>query len=462
MLINKGTFGKDTVESNSLIVNLLKYPEISKVLIRRFPQYSLTFFTEGLGRYAKESLIGDKKFRWALLGRLSRPSTCTGTSTSNGIGFSAFTVELNENFLNPYDIIAFEDGTQAQVQGSPVQTLSGFLFTFKLVTEDITATLAAANIAQGKVIGKQGTAFPESSDRGYETNVFPDWFENYTTIERVAKSISGSALTDVTWIENNGQRLWYFTQQELVLQQFLYEQEVSRWYGRRTVDANGNPTLFDPSNKPIFKGDGLLPQIDPINLATYTGSLTDVILTNFMSNLFQQTGKPHAKWLVFTGTEGRKAFHEAMKELIIPPARGGGFTVAYDYDSGREIEIGVNFTTYHALGHNMTLVYNPIFDDPNVGSGALDPQTGKRRESFRMVFMDYDAQDGVANVEVKTKGAGGINRGFIIKYIPGMVNPFDQKSVIASNAKDAFVCEVMSESMVVVRNPFSCGQLIKV
>jgi len=66
----------------------------------------------------------------------------------------------------------------------------------------------------------------------------------------------------------------------------------------------------------------------------------------------------------------------------------------------------------------------------------------------------------VSNIERKVKGAGGIDRGMIVKYIAGMVNPFDQKSMNAANGRDAFTCEVLCESCIVVRNPLSCGQLI--
>ena len=72
----------------------------------------------------------------------------------------------------------------------------------------------------------------------------------------------------------------------------------------------------------------------------------------------------------------------------------------------------------------------------------------------------YKRQDGIANVERKVKGAGGIDRGMIVKYIPGMVDPFDQKSMKAANSRDGFDCEHFSESCIVVRNPLSCGQLI--
>ena len=101
MRFNTGTYSKDTIENNSLVTNLLKYPEISKALIRQFPQYSLTYFLEGTGRFAKEELIGDNAFKWAILGRLNRPSTCTGAGAGTGVGNTTFTVEFVENYLNP-------------------------------------------------------------------------------------------------------------------------------------------------------------------------------------------------------------------------------------------------------------------------------------------------------------------------------------------------------------------------
>jgi len=78
-----------------------------------------------------------------------------------------------------------------------------------------------------------------------------------------------------------------------------------------------------------------------------------------------------------------------------------------------------------------------------------------------MVFTDFGSQtDGVANIERKVKGAEKINRGMIMKYVSGMVNPHDQKSMNAATAEDSFSCEVLSGSMIVLRNNLSCGQLV--
>jgi hypothetical protein len=455
MKYHNGTYGKETVESNSLVVNLLKYPEIAKTIIRQYPQYSLNFFVDGTGRFAKEEMIGENAFRWPILGRLNRPSTCTGVNAGNGAGLTQFSVEFEENFLNPYDIVRFADGNQAIVMGEPTASANGYTFQLKPQSADTNYSVSAASFAAGTTVNTTGSAFPEGSDRGYENHVYPDWYINYIGIARKAKSITGSALTDITWVENAGQRLWFFTDEQLMREEFLYQKELDDWYSVSTMDANGNSTVIDNQGRPIVKGDGILRQIDAANVDTYNGQLTEKRLTDFLAQLALNTGNKNSRWMVFTGTAGKVAFHEAMKDLVYPSGN-----LIYDAQTGQEMEIGVNFTSYNALGHTLTLVHNPLFDDPNLHGNNIDPQTGYPVESFRMVFLDMGTTNGVSNIERKVKGAGGIDRGMIVKYIPGMVDPFDQKSMKAANSRDAFTCEILCESGMVVRNPLSCGQLV--
>ena len=72
MKFHSGTYGKETQESNALVTNLLKYPEIAKTLIRQYPQYSLNYFLDGTGRFAKEELIGENAFRWPMKNKIQR------------------------------------------------------------------------------------------------------------------------------------------------------------------------------------------------------------------------------------------------------------------------------------------------------------------------------------------------------------------------------------------------------
>ena len=455
MKFYSGTYGKDTLQSNALVTGLLKHPEISSKMIQQYPQYCLTYFTDGTSRFAKEEIVGDISVKWAIQGRLNKPSTCTGAKSGDGAAGSIFTVEFEENFFNPNDVVRFKGGIQAVVLSEPQPTAGGYTFRMKLMTSDTALTIGPANTAAGLTANTVASAFAEGSERGYENAVYPDWYVNYLGITRKAKTITGSALTDVTWIESNGQKLWYFTAQEQTEKEYMYQKELDSWYSVSTMDANGISSVFDDKGMPIIKGDGCLKQIDSANIDTYNGTLTEKRLTDFLAQLSLNTGRKGNHWMVFTGTAGRVAFHEAMKDLVYPSGN-----LVYDAAVGKDTEIGVNFTSYTALGHRMTLVDNPLFDDPNLHGNDIDNVTGYPKESFRMVFMDWSYENGQGNVERAVKGAGGIKRSMIVKYIPGMVNPFDQQSMTAANARDGFTCEWLDESCIIVRNPLSCGQLV--
>ena len=446
MNISKGTYDSSTIESNALVTNLLKYPEISKTLIRQYPQYSLTYFTEGTGRWAKEALIGHNKFEWFIQGRLNRPSTLVNALSATVAAGVQFTFTVQEDYLNPNDVVRFEDGAQAIILSGPVA--NGANYDYTAVHQGGSASVTQASAALSKV-GTIGSAFPEGSKQGFENHVYPDKYVNYLTTFRKAKTVTGSALTDITWIENNGQRLWYFTDMDNVMNEFLYQKELAFWYGKSTMDSAGNNYA-----QGIVTGDGLLSQIAGANSSNYGGmTLTEKQLTQFLADLQYNSGNKNGRWMVFTGTGGRLAFHEAMKEFV-----KSGSSLVYDVDQGRDLKVGVNYTSYVALGMEIMLVHCPLFDDPNLHSD-LDPTTGFPKESFRMCFLDMGVTNGVSNIEVKTKGAGGIDRGMIVKYLPGMVNPFDQKSMMATSAYDGFQMEMLSESGIIVRNPLSCGQL---
>ncbi len=453
MIVNKGQFGKSTLEENSLAQNLLLFPQIAKKIIREFPQYSLTYFTEGLGRYADEKIIGGNAFEWWIQGRLSRPQTATGTGSGTGVNHVQIDVEFLENFANQNDILRFEDGQQAIIVSEAVQTAGGFTYTLVLQTNDSTAVITPANITTGKQAGVVGNAFPESSEKGFGNLVYPDKFINYLTICRQGGEVSGSAMTDVTWIESGGQRVWYFTAENQIREKFLYEMELKRWYDKVSVDAEGNPKVFQ-GGKPIFTGDGLLAQIDGGNIGTYTPPLTEKQITNFLADLRYTNGETTAKYLVFTGTAGLREFQQAMKDFYITT----GNVLVYDSDANGEVKLGGDFQSYRAMGLDMTLVHNPLFDDPNLHHD-LAPD-GLPKESYKLCFVNFGIlPEGVSNLEVLVKGAEGVSRGYIVKYIPGMVDPFEQNSFRAANSKDAFSVEYLSHGGVVLRRPKSCGIL---
>lgn len=517
-----GTFGSGTSPENALNTALMQYPEIAKTLIQQYPRYSATYLLERTGRYAAEKVLGDNSFEWKVMGRYNTPSFSNGWISLDGSTFAGSTADAgasadtagiqtnadadgnefflsfdgegiytaagfaNASFLNKFDMVRFQSGATAIVVEDPINDVVRAAANGGLVTTSASAVvkfemidgtanpLKTSDIAAGAIIASIGSAFPNGSngaDVG-ENYVYPSTHKNYLTTMRKKCSVTGKDMTDVTWIENNGHRLWYFSKEQMMMDEYMYQQELQRWYGRSSIT---DTTVSRPAGitssalgtsgtqaSSIVTGDGLLAQIDSSNQASYTlGALTEDIITEFLAKLsLNATNAEGNEYVVFTGTEGRLAFHKAMKDLLIAPS--GSFTGGSMSGVSGDVSLGGNFVSYEAMGNKLTMAYCPVFDDSNVHSSTSGTNAfgdNRLKESAKMVFLDFGKTSGVSNIELITKGAEGVNRSFTKKYVAGMINPYDQKSMMAANADDKFECHVMSESGIIVRNPLSCGIL---
>ena len=415
LTFSNSQYGNGTTPENALNNALLQYPEIASTLIQQFPRYTLTLLLEKVGLYASEKVLGDNSFEWKVMGRYNKKQFIASTADTS------------------------------HTAGQKVA------FTF-------------SDTSGGSAVS--------------ENWAYPETHKNFLTIMRKKCTVTGKDATDVTWIENNGSRLWYFTREQQLMDQFMYEQELQRWYGKRSIASPvsnytstnadifsedvSDQSLADGTEGRVIIGDGLLAQIDSSNQATYTaGALTEDIITEFLAKLsLNATNSEGNEYLVYTGTEGRLAFHKAMKDLLIAPS--GSYTGGSFAGVNGDVELGANFTSYMALGNKITVAYCPVFDDNHMHgstSGTNAFGDSRLKESAKMVFLDMGSTSGVNNIELITKGADGMNRSFVKKYVTGMVNPYDANSMMAANADDKFECHVLAESGIVVRNPLSCGIL---
>ena len=475
LTFSNAQYGNGTTPENALNNALLQYPEIASTLIQQFPRYTLTLLLEKVGLYASEKVLGDNSFEWKVMGRYNKKQFVKTTDDTTHTAGQKVTFTFSDtaggsavNYYNKYDLLRFQDGS------------TGLVINISSTNYEVEMIDAGAQAAN-EVVGRIGSAFPYGSsgtDVG-ENWAYPETHKNFLTIMRKKCTVTGKDATDVTWIENNGSRLWYFTREQQLMDQFMYEQELQRWYGRRSIASpvsNYTATnadifsedvsaqsLADGTDGRVIIGDGLLAQIDSSNQATYTaGALTEDILTEFLANVsLNATNNEGNEYLVYTGTEGRLQFHKAMKDLMVAPQgqhTGGSFTA----NNGEEVALGANFTTYYAMGNKLTVAYCPVFDDNHMHgstSGTNAFGDSRLKESAKMVFLDMGSTSGVNNIELITKGADGMNRSFVKKYVTGMVNPYDANSMMAANADDKFECHVLAESGIVVRNPLSCGIL---
>ena len=463
---------------NSLVANLLKYPEIAKKVIELYPRYTTTYLLEKLSFGAGEKVLGDNSFEWKSMGRyraqqlLHEDYTTDVTTVGENHTIKITDSSSNPCMVNKNDIIRLFSGLQLHV--TSVTAASGYKTVVGKALNDIDTDIDVSEAGQN-VVGVIGNAFGEGSlgaDVG-EGYAYPETRKNWLTTSRKKLVIDARDLTDVTWVEHNGHRLWFFTKEQQTESQFMYDLEVMRWFGRASIAdyvASVPGSNADPLTGVPVIGDGLLAQIEDSNVMKFnygSADITEAILTEYIGQLSLNAAAPTGnEYVVFTGTMGRVQFHRAMKDLLF---KDGGNASSVMVDKfGQDVSVGANFTTYSALGNKITLVHCPVFDDPNLAaSPALASGSTLAGTSFRgsllsglMVFLDMSVQQGVANIELIAKGAEGTNRNWVKKYVPGMINPYDSKSMLAATGDDKFECHWLTQSGIIVRNPLSCGMLM--
>tara|TARA_B110000091_G_scaffold208628_1_gene248563 strand:- start:868 stop:2136 length:1269 start_codon:yes stop_codon:yes gene_type:complete len=403
-------------------------------------------------------------------------STAVNNSTTAvAVGDSDTNISITDTadspcMINANDIIRLADGSQYHVTSIAASAASKRALTTRALTA---STAAAAVLAVGSVVAVVGNAFAEGSlgstvGEGY---AYPETRKNWLTISRKKLVIDARDLTDVTWVEHNGHRLWFFTKEQQTEAQFMYDLEVMRWFGKASIAQYTATTVGSNATSltdvPVI-GDGLLAQISASNVMTYEEDkdLTEDALVEFIGQLsLNAQNVTGNEYVVFTGTQGKIQFHKAMKELLFKD--GGNASAILVDKAGQDVAVGANFSTYTCLGNKITLAHCPVFDDPNIsaapgyadGAEILSAGGGFRGANLSglMVFLDMGVNQGVANIELIAKGAEGMNRNWVKKYVPGMINPYDAKSMLAASGDDRFECHWLTQSGIIVRNPLSCG-----
>lgn len=460
----KGTYGDNTLEANSLVKNQLLYPQIYSKMIRMYPQYSLTYLTEGTGRVKQFDMTteewGSDKYEWFMKGRQNKP--LTGVEVLSGIGTSEVTVRVNEKYANPFDVLKTKSGKLVIVEGE-AQGSGPFVYKIKSINGDqltgTRAVLTAADLPAGSKLNMISNLHYEKSKQGYGNIGFPDKYINYMSKHRRGFTVTGDVLGDVTWIENSkGNKLWYFTAESEIEEQFFKMIDNWRMYGRNTMKTDGTP-LFYMDGKPMIAGDGLIAQIEGIN--DYQFSSNDAVdrksLKDYIQYLTTRSKDfKNNKWVVLGGAKAERLFSDAMEDLAYD---NNVMIPVGDLASGKPIMLGGNFTGYRYGSNTLTFTRIASFDDDTLHQEV--DSDGDLLESSRMIFLNVGQIEDESNITIAVKKSLKGNRGILKKYIPGMIDPFNPNSVYGMNGSDGFDVEWLNHSGLVIKNPYGCGQWVR-
>lgn len=524
VVVQNGFYEKGlTTEANSLVANLNKYPEISRVLTDLYPQYQFYWLFERLNMFAGTKANKDNSYEWKVRGRLDQPSiVATGDANGGASSGTASAYETGANYsdwdpaadslnpdemfmfkvsnnpandehvwANPNDMIMFQSGAIMivwSIVGTGTFTTANSIAIGAgeagLICKSIYGKPTAADLAAGATVANIGDAYGEGSYGGYQNKVRETTKRNWLTKTRRAYDITGDAMTNVSWLNYDGQKLWFYQEENDTEKIFKYQFEKRIRYARTSMTVAGAPSNGDVagshtypggggSNKLSWKdngdllnsrapeiGDGLYAQFSGKNEGSYSKSagMSEEGLQNYVAKLAQNSsqGAEDNEWLVLASSFGRVQFSRAMKELIISAAAGGSFA---ELSTGRDIALGANFTTYHTNGNKFTLVHDYTLDDPHIYGTGLTLGSGGTATTLSgtgdLIFVNFNRlNNGEANVQLLSKQ----KRSYITKYITGMMDPYTQESNgSAANGFDGFSREWLAHSGVILRNDLTCG-----
>lgn len=472
----KMRWNTELTDSNSLATALLTKPEISNTLAYAFgDKYHLQYLTQGSGRVDtgrvkdKFKIIGNNEFMWALQGMLHKSIPIVGAvspASNVSLGITPFTIPLAEKYFALGDVLRFESGQQARVQQHPEMVGNEWIYTMQIVTDAVADVILVGDTAIGKELSFEFSAFEEHSQGGSSKEAFPMWFKNQMTTSRLRYEMSGSAQTDVMVLQSTAggtkkpSNLWLPEKQYQQMLAWQKSSEQQRWYGRYNRTPDGRVLLPGTNGRPVLTGSGVLQQIAKSNRRSYTTG-SEKLYREFIADLMLNSRESeNKKFFAFTGRGGMDEFNSAMRTAFVGASLIDTHLVSRN---GQKLTFGSDFTTYKGLlGTELTLVYNPIFDDPVIHR-KIHPKTGLPQESYRFVVLDFSDYEGEPNISMLAKGADGIDRSMMMWFEAGSTTPEGAegiKMVMRSNSLDGFAVNWLSETLIKISNPLSCGELV--
>lgn len=403
---------------------------------KRYPISGMTLGAAGYNPSLSNASVelDDIQFTYPVMGRMSKPGVVAenpyvaGTDKP-GIGNSPFKIILTDNWIKRFKIIQTAGGVQLYVLEEPTPHAKGFEYLVKLHAAGAGDFCPVPEIESGMALAELNSAVAESeSDTTESKMVMPGMYKNQMTVMRGGLSWAGNAANKVMKINMETDKgktdVWMDYAMWQMEQQWMEECEHMYWYSRYNRQVNGTVDLKDlATGKIIPTGSGLLEQI--VNRSTYS-DLTYTGLSNLIGDaLFGQTDTANMSITLYTGTGGRRVFHQALLKAGATFLQDFGMVAdKFVTGTGRSLMLGGFFDGfYHIDGYTIKIKYNPLFDTGRVAeaqrvSGRVHPESGLPLESYRMVFVDDADYDGQPNIQiVHQKG-----RAFMHGVVAGITN----------------------------------------
>jgi hypothetical protein len=439
-----GTTARNPILQGYVFQSGIHKPEHSNILSYKYPQYYATALLERLGNF--EGVTQDV-FSWNIIDRTRKGGTTAATNITGGTtSDTTATVEIadfvwsssSDGYLIVGDTIRFDFGDIARVTASrqgTTDTDAQQVDLVKIGTGNWSVILTSKKFGHAFNSHVEGSSAPD----GRLHLPTEEW--NTLTILRRSFSISGSELTNKTYLGDGAS--WYWTNEDIEMKEFARDRELAVMFGEKQ-NTSGGPKV----SKGIWS---YVKEFGNTNVYASATGITEDDLQEMIKDLLKEGCSDDLYALA--GADAIKDIQNALRDYAIAGAQ--------DFGKGAsEATAGLNFQSYFFMGKRIHFAYYELFDDTAVLPTPSAVSATVYDFSKTVLFLDMGTDSGGRSlINLKYKEHDGISRKFVHAYETGMVNAYGEQGGHVSNGNDKFTIHLLSEIGLEHRLPNRCGIL---
>ena len=402
------------------------------------PNHTASFLTESLmnvytndKKAGKFQHVDSMSFEWDI--EVPYYKTVEIISVTQVVGSTrSYEVVFNDNYYNMHDTVVIDDTRQIIIAvTNPVEVTGGFMQVVELIDPDLSETLVPADVV-GSSTRWRSTHHPEMSDRGYAkelSNV--EKHRNYITLHRSDVYQSARyAATEDTFLriakgEGKGDiHIKMEKGEKKALDSFLEARNNSLMWSKSNVDKNGKCTTLDrKTGRPIYIGDGIVPQIERYaDITAYAkGTLSMKDLRSAISSCVEKCDDETGNHFTFLCNSILWRSLQVLLDTYMSDKRTNG-EFFYSKAKNGNVSVGATFSIYEFGGNFISFKADRSLtkEYPTAGYGImLDLTPDKTNDQAALSMITLKGSEMITGTLRGLGGANGTTSGDVASPVAG-------------------------------------------
>ena len=251
---------------------------------------------------------------------------------------------------------------------------------------------------------------------------------NYMSTIRVDDTYSSKyALMEDTFIkisrgDANGDKVYRLEpMKKNLIENFLYARENMLLMAKGNVGVDGKATISDRTGRPIYIGDGVIPQVERFASKYSANKVTINTFQQIISTMVEKAEKPTGNTFTFTCNEKGWSIVQRVLGEYLSNRRTDGAYLWSNQGEGKYVKVGNTFDAYEWGGNTIVFKVDRTlsreFQDPYFM--CLDLTTGKTSAQPPIQMFSLKGKDYIFNEVLGVGGRTGGDSGVVSSPVAG-------------------------------------------